>query len=160
MVDPHPDGMDGSQGIGGLIGKLAEPERPGTPGPSVHNPFETRLYPPFDDADKETCRPDLAVALYLGHLAVPEKSFALNPELHVTARTAPTFLLHVEDDPVDPVENLLVYDAALRKAGVPAEVHILFEGGHAFGLRATDAPITHWAGLVERWLESASVLSK
>jgi acetyl esterase/lipase len=76
------------------------------------------------------------------------------------ARTSLTFLLHAEDDPVDPVENLLVYDAALRKAGVPAEVHISCEGGHAFGLRATDAPITHWTGLVERWLESAGVLSK
>lgn len=76
------------------------------------------------------------------------------------ARTSLTFLLHAEDDPVDPVENLLVYDAALRKAGVPAEMHVFVNGGHAFGLRATDAPITHWTGLVERWLESAGVLSK
>ena len=76
------------------------------------------------------------------------------------ARTSPTFLLHAGDDPVDPVENSLVYDAALREAGVAAEMHVFVNGGHAFGLRATEAPITHWTGLVERWLENAGVLSK
>ena len=76
------------------------------------------------------------------------------------ARTSLTFLLHAEDDPVGPVENSLVFYAARRMAGVPAEVHAFVMGGHAFGLRATDAPITGWTGLVERWLESASVLSK
>jgi acetyl esterase/lipase len=52
-------------------------------------------------------------------------SIALNPDLQVTSRTPPTFLLQAEDDPVDPVENSLVYDSALRKAGVPAEMHCM-----------------------------------
>ena len=97
----------------------------------------------MDAADEESCRPDFAVALYPGHLAVPEKNFALNPDIQVTSRTPPTFLLQAEDDPVDPVENSLVYYSALRKAGVPAEMHVFVKGGHAFGLRPTD--IAHHA---------------
>jgi len=72
-----------------------------------------------DAADKESCRPDFAVALYPGHLAVPGTDFALNPDIQVSNQTPPTFLLQAEDDPTDPVDNSLVYYAALRKAGVP-----------------------------------------
>jgi acetyl esterase/lipase len=120
--------------------------------------FEKRLYTAVDAADKESCRPDFAVALYPGHLAVPEKAFALNPDLRVTGKTPPTFLLHAEDDPVDPVENSLVYYAALRKAGVPAELHVFVKGGHAFGLRKTEAPITGWPQLVETWLRTIGMM--
>src|SRR4029078_2529668 len=103
--------------------------------------------PAVDAADKESCRPDFAVALYPGHLAVREKDFALNPDIQVSSQTPLTFLLHTfllqaEDDPVDPVENSLVYYAALRKAGVPAEMHVFVKGGHAFGLRPTECAIT------------------
>jgi acetyl esterase/lipase len=75
-------------------------------------------------------------------LAVPERNFELNPDIHVSRQTPPTFLLHAEDDPTDPVENSLVYYAALRKAGVLAELHVYVKGGHAFGLRRTESPIT------------------
>jgi acetyl esterase/lipase len=81
---------------------------------AISTTFEKRLYPPADAADRERCRPDFAVALYPGHLAVPEEQFALNPDVHVTPQTPPTFLLQAEDDPVDPVENSLVYYSALR----------------------------------------------
>ena len=122
--------------------------------------FEKRLYPPVDAADKESCRPDFAVALYPGHLAVRETGFALNPALHVSNRTPPTFLLQAQDDPTDPVENSLVYYAALRKAGVPAEMHVFVTGGHAFGLRRTESPITGWPQLVETWLGTIGMISK
>ena len=122
--------------------------------------FERRLYPAVDAADKESCRPDFAVALYPGHLAVREKDFALNPDIQVTSATPPTFLLHAQDDPVDPVEHSLVYYSALRKAGVPAEMHVYVKGGHAFGLRPTESPITRWPQLVETWLAAIGVISK
>jgi acetyl esterase/lipase len=122
--------------------------------------FEKRLYPAVDAADKESCRPDFAVALYPGHLAVSEKDFALNPDIQVTSRTPPTFLLQATDDPVDPVENSLVYYSALRKAGVPAEMHLYVKGGHAFGLRPTESPITRWPQLVETWLAAIGMISK
>ena len=119
--------------------------------------FEKRLYPPVDAADQESCRPDFAVALYPGHLAVPERNFELNPDLHISGQTPPTFLLHAQDDPTDPVENSLVYYAALRKAGVPAEMHVYLKGGHAFALRPTQSPITGWPQLVEVWLKTIGI---
>lgn len=122
--------------------------------------FERRLYTAVDAADRESCRPDFGVALYPGHLAIPEKDFALNPDIQVTSRTPPTFLLQAEDDPVDPVENSLVYYSALRKAGVPAEMHVYVKGGHAFGLRPTDSPITRWPQLVETWLATIGMTSR
>ena len=127
---------------------------------AISTNFEKRSYPPVDAADRESCRPDFAVVLYPGHLAVPETQFALNPAIHVTPRTPPTFLLQAEDDPVDPVENSLVYASALRKAGVPAEVHLFATGGHAFGLRRTEHPITRWPELMEAWLRTIGMVSK
>lgn len=122
--------------------------------------FVQRLYPPVDAADKESCRPDVAIALYPGHLAVPERGFVLNPDFRVTSRTPPTFLLQAQDDPVDPVENSLVYYSALKSAGVPAEMHVFVKGGHAFGLRPTNSPITRWPQLAETWLASIGVIGR
>jgi len=122
--------------------------------------FEKRLYPVVDAADQVSCRPDFAVALYPGHLASAEKNFALNPDIHVTSQTPPTFLLQAEDDPVDPVENSLVYFGALKKAWVPVEMHLFAQGGHAFGLRRTKFPITAWPQLVEAWLGTIGMISE
>jgi hypothetical protein len=77
-------------------------------GGRAEHTFREAPLPAVDAADKESCRPDFAVALYPGHLAVPENDFALSPDIHVTRQTPPTFLLRAEDDPVDPVENSLV----------------------------------------------------
>jgi len=93
-------------------------------------------------------------------LAVPEKDFALNSDLRVSHQTPPTFLLQAEDDAVDPVENSLVYYAALRKAWVPAEMHVYVKGGHAFGLRRTESPITGWPQLLETWLGAIGMISR
>jgi acetyl esterase/lipase len=73
------------------------------------------------------------------HLSLAQDSLALNPDIrtHITPQTPPTFLLQNEDDPVDRVENMLSYFAALKKAGVPVEMHSYATGGHAFGLRRT-----------------------
>jgi acetyl esterase/lipase len=146
-IDPHRIGVLGFSAGGHMVAAM-----------STH--FDKRLYPMVDAADRESCRPDFAIALYPGHLAVPERGFALNPDLRVTNRTPPTFLLQAEDDPVDPVENSLVYHAALRKAGVPAELHLYVKGGHAFGLRRTSLPITEWPPLVERWLQTIGMISR
>jgi acetyl esterase/lipase len=127
---------------------------------AISTHFEKRLYPRVDAADAASCRPDFAIALYPGHLAVLERGFALNPDIRVTRQTPPTFLLQAEDDPVDPVENSLVYHAALRKAGIPVELHLYVKGGHAFALRRTSSPITEWPELVEKWLGTIGVIAK
>ncbi|HXM10342.1 MAG TPA: prolyl oligopeptidase family serine peptidase [Terriglobales bacterium] len=86
------------------------------------------------------------------------KPFELNPYVPVTRQTPPTFVLQAEDDPIDDVENSLVYYAALKKAGVPAEMHLYAHGGHAFGLRRTEFPITAWPQLVETWLGTIGMI--
>src|SRR6202162_4386671 len=120
--------------------------------------FEQRLYPAVDAADKESCRPDFAVALYPGHLWIDDKKFELNREIHVTGKTPPTFLLQAEDDPVDNINHSLVYYIALKKAGVPVEMHLYAHGGHASGLRRTKLPITEWPQLVETWLVTIGMI--
>jgi acetyl esterase/lipase len=87
------------------------------------------------------------------------KEFELNPTVPVSAKTPPTFLLQAVDDPVDEVDNSLVYFIALKKAGVSVELHLYAHGGHAFGLRRTKSPITRWPELVEKWLGEIGVIS-
>jgi dipeptidyl aminopeptidase/acylaminoacyl peptidase len=76
----------------------------------------------------------------------------LSPNVNVTAETPPTLLVHAGDDASVPVENSLLMYAALRKAGVRSELHVLDQGGHGFGLRAvTDKDVAAWPALVESW---------
>ena len=144
-VDPHKVGVLGFSAGGHLVAAV-----------STH--FDRRVYAAVDAADSQSCRPDFAVALYPGHLFDYEKS-ALMPDLRVTKDTPPTFLLHAENDPVDGVSNTLVYYDTLKNAGVPAEMHLYAEGGHAFGLRPTKHPITAWPRLVEAWLETIGMVA-
>jgi acetyl esterase/lipase len=115
--------------------------------------FDQRLYDPVDEADKTSCRPDFAVIVYPGYLALSQQNFAANPEIHVTEKTPPSFIVQAEDDPVH-VENSTVYFLALKNAKVPAEMHLYANGGHGYGLRRTDLPITDWPKLVETWLHT------
>jgi acetyl esterase/lipase len=120
--------------------------------------FEQRLYDPVDAADGLSCRPDFAVIVYPGYLALAEQNFAPNPDIHVSDRTPPSFIVQAEDDPVH-VENATVYFLALKNAKVPAEVHIYAEGGHGYGLRRTELPVTTWPLSVETWLHTIHVLA-
>jgi acetyl esterase/lipase len=124
--------------------------------------FEKRLYPAVDAADGESCRPDFAVAVYPGHLWIDDEKFELNPDIgsHITRRTPPTFLVQAEDDFVDGVNQSLVYYIGLKKAGVPVEMHLYAQGGHAFGLRRTTLPVTAWPELMETWLGTIGMISK
>lgn len=122
--------------------------------------FDTRTYPAVDDADKLSCRPDFTLLIYPAYLtSKTDHGPTLAAELNVTANTPPSFLIQAEDDAVG-VENTLVYYAALRTAKVPAEAHLYPIGGHGYGLRSTEKPITGWPRLAEPWLRSLGVLSK
>jgi acetyl esterase/lipase len=167
-IDPHKIGVLGFSAGGHLSAAI-----------STH--FEKRLYAAVDAADKETCRPDFAVAIYPGHLSLSaaewdakqgakkfvlrhpanaDKDLGLNPDVPVTAQTPPTFLLQAEDDHVDDVNDSLAYYIALKNAGVPVEIHLYAHGGHAFGLRRTESPITAWPLLVETWLATIGMIPK
>ena len=153
QIDPHKIGVLGFSAGGHLVAAI-----------STH--FKQRLYPAVDAADKESCRPDFAVALYPGHLwswpGKPDERMELNPDIatHITSRTSPTFLLQNEDDHVDSVNDSLVYYIALKSAGVPVELHSYAQGGHAFGLRTTKYPATRWPQLVETWLRTIGMISE
>jgi len=148
---------------------------------NISTHFDRRAYAPVDAADKVSCRPDFAVAVYPGHLSIAaagwdakqgarkfvlhypataDKQFGLNPDIPVTRQTPPTFLLQAEDDHVDNVNDSLAYYIALKKAGVPVEMHLYAQGGHAFGLRRTKFPITGWPQLVETWLGTIGIISE
>lgn len=125
---------------------------------AVSTHFEKRLYEPIDAADQMSCRPDFAVIVYPGYLALSEQNFAANPEIHVTDKTPPTFIVQAEDDPVH-VENSTVYFLMLKQAKVPAEMHLYAQGGHGYGLRRTELPVTEWPELVEKWMRTIRVLT-
>ena len=144
-IDPHKVGVLGFSAGGHMVA-------------AVSTRFEHRVYPPVDAADRESCRPDFAVALYPGHL-FDDRTSRLNSDIHVTRDTPPTFLVHAENDHVDPVSNSLIYYDELRNAGAPVEMHLYAEGTHAFGLRKTPLPITGWPRLVEAWLRTIGMMS-
>ena len=147
-IDPHKIGVLGFSAGGHIVADI-----------STH--FEKRAYAPVDAADKESCRPDFAVAIYPGHmLENTTKEFELNPLIPVTHETPPTFLLQAEDDNVDGVNQSLVYYIALKNARIPVEMHLYAQGGHAFGLRRTKFPITAWPQLVETWLQTIGMTSR
>lgn len=111
-IDPNKIGVLGFSAGGHLVASI-----------STH---QKRIYAPVDKADEERCRPDFAVSLYPGHMSANEKAdlSRINPTIRVSGQTPPTFLVHAQDDPVDPVEFSLLYYAALRTEKIPVEMHL------------------------------------
>jgi acetyl esterase/lipase len=123
-----------------------------------------------DPIDRMNCRPDFAVLGYpvvsmtapwthqgskrnlLGENPPPELAQNLSGELQVTAQTPPTFIFHTNADTGVPAENSIYYFLALRKAGVPAEMHIFQKGPHGVGLGMDDFALGEWPRLMENWL--------
>ena len=147
QIDPHKIGVIGFSAGGHMVAAM-----------STH--FDKRLYPAVDAADKESCRPDFAIACYPGHLWGGDDNLELNPNIPITRDTPPTFLLQAEDDHVDNVNQSLVYYIALKNAGVRVEMHLYAQGGHGFGLRPAKFPITEWPHLVEKWLGTIRMTSE
>lgn len=122
--------------------------------------FGTRSYEPIDAADKLSCRPDFAVAAYPGYL-VDKDTWALLPTVHIPANTPPVMLVHAYGD-TEPGSNSAqsaVMYLALRKAGIPTELHIYAAGDHGFGIRKTDQPISTWGDRCLDWLRHLGMLT-
>ena len=145
-IDPHKIGVIGFSAGGYMVAAT-----------STH--FDKRSYPPADAADQESCRPDFAIACYPGHLWDYDNDLNLNPNVHVTTNTPPTFLLQAENDNIDGVNQALTYYIGLKKVGVPVEMHLYADGRHGFGLRRTDLPIGVWPQLAEKWLMTIGMIS-
>lgn len=130
-----------------------------------------------DPIDRASSHPDFLVLAYpvitgrapyvhqgsfrnlLGDNPDPALVDELSNELHVTADTPPTFLFHTSNDTTVPVENSVMFYLALRKAGVPAEMHIFQSGPHGVGLALNDAALQAWPPLLATWLRERGLLT-
>jgi acetyl esterase/lipase len=119
----------------------------------------TRTYPAVDTADRISCRPDFSVLIYPAYLTLKEQGDKINPETAVTSNTPPAFIAMTQDDPVR-VESALFYSVALKQAGVPFELHIYPKGGHGYGLRRNENPVTAWPDRATEWMRARGLLKK
>jgi acetyl esterase/lipase len=101
-------------------------------------------------------RPNFQMILYPGWTSGADGK--VNPSLQPTPQVPPTFLVQAENDYTAHVESSLVYFEALKDAKIPAELHVFTQGGHGFGLRPTDKPISYWPALAETWLHTIHIL--
>jgi acetyl esterase/lipase len=129
-----------------------------------------------DPIDRAGSRPDFAILCYpvitlteawthqgsktalLGPNPDPALARSLSNETQVTAATPPTFLFHTNADTTVPVENSVQYFLALRRAGVPAELHVLKDGGHGVGLAMQDPALSEWPRLLANWLRASGLV--
>jgi acetyl esterase/lipase len=120
--------------------------------------------------DKST-RPDFSILIYpvitmdknIAHMGSRNNLIGTHPteamiklysnELHISAQTPPTFILHATDDNAVPVENSLNYYQGLKKNGVPVEMHIFPSGGHGFALALGKGALEKWPELLLNWMK-------
>lgn len=129
-----------------------------------------------DPIERVSSRPDFAILSYpvisfttpyvhkgsrtnlLGENPDPKLVEYLSNELQVTPQTPPTFLFHTNEDTGVPAENSVLYYLALRKAGVPAELHIYEPGRHGVGLAPTHPVLSSWGGRLSDWFKTRGLL--
>jgi acetyl esterase/lipase len=132
-----------------------------------------------DPIERASCRPDFAILAYpvitflpphahmgsrknlLGDRADDEKLVeSLCNDKQVTEKTPPTFLFHTNQDNGVVPENSILFYLALRKAKVPAELHIYEKGPHGVGLAPKDEVLTTWKERLADWLKGRGLLEK
>jgi acetyl esterase/lipase len=130
-----------------------------------------------DPIDRVSSRPDFMILAYpvisltteyvhkgsrknlLGDPYDPALAEQLSNEKQVTSRTPPTFLFHTDDDAGVPVENSVLFFLALKKAKVPAEMHIYQKGKHGVGLAQSDPVLSTWPDRLKDWLQIRGLLA-
>jgi dienelactone hydrolase len=113
---------------------------------------EERTYTPVDDADKASCGVNFALPIYPGGLTEKD-STQLRPYIKVTSKTPPMFFAVAQDDQGCQASCLAMYTALTREK-VPAEMHIFTHGGHGYGLRPTETPVTNWSRDAGNWMKA------
>lgn len=139
--------------------------------------FDAGLADAKDAIDRASSRPDFLILGYpvisfdpaithagsvrnlLGENPDPKLIETLSNELQVTPRTPPTFIFHTTNDGAVPVENSVRFFLALKKAAVPAEMHIFENGPHGVGLSLADPVLAQWPGLLASWLRARGLMT-
>jgi acetyl esterase/lipase len=123
--------------------------------------FEKRTYEAVDAIDQVSCRPDFAILCYSGYLKAKDKD-EIWPGLRIPAGTPPIFLAHANDDSPkvggSDAENSAFMYLALKRAGIPVELHIYASGNHDFGVRQNESLPSSWPKLCVNWLRSHRLL--
>nr|WP_321975377.1 alpha/beta hydrolase [uncultured Cohaesibacter sp.] len=159
----------------GLVGASAA----GHMASSIISEGEQLLNAPVDEVDGLSARPDFAILLYpvvtledpfahvdsrtclLGKGAGEELVRQYSSQQRITKNAPEVFLVLADDDPAVPADNSILLYQALRRAGVKAEMHIFRDGGHGFGIRATNGlPVSGWPALCRAWLKRIGMLEE
>jgi acetyl esterase/lipase len=140
-IDPNRVGAIGFSAGGHLAAVL-----------STHPEFQGKNVP----LSMIDARPNFQMLIYPGSLRGSDGK--VNPAVVPTPAIPPTFLVQAENDNAAHVETAIVYYQALKDAQIPAEIHLFAQGGHGFGLRPTELPISHWPALAEAWLHTIHIL--
>lgn len=119
--------------------------------------FDRRSYAAVDEIDRVSCRPDFAIPVYSGYLKATN-ALELAAAIRVPKDAPPMFLVHGGDDIVSPPENSVLMYLALKRAGIPAELHVYADTTHDFGVRPGTRPYTKWTDACLLWLRDSGFL--
>lgn len=121
--------------------------------------FDTKCYEPTDNVDEVSARPNFMIPIYAAYLADGYKDdrAELGPLVTVTDQTPPTFLAVTWDDKFRGAQSALLF-AKLKEHGVAAELHAYSKGGHGYGIRKTDHPVSNWHHQLEAWMNTSGFL--
>jgi acetyl esterase/lipase len=123
----------------------------GQVGAILHTADGVAAYDSIDDVDNESCRPDFSMLIYPWR-AYDEATQNLLPEIKVTAKSPPAFIVHTHDDRSTSLGSVLIY-AGLKRHNVPAELHVYGNGGHGYGMRPVNgSDIGTWPARASEWL--------
>jgi len=120
--------------------------------------FDRRAYEPLDAVDQHSCRPDFAVLIYPAYLVAKDKD-VLKSDIRVRKECPPMFFAHAANDGVK-ADNSIFTFLALKRAGVPAELHVYVSGGHGFGLRPSQDACSTWPQRCAEWFMAQGILKK
>jgi acetyl esterase/lipase len=119
--------------------------------------YDKRAYPPIDAVDEVSCKPDFGVPIYPGGVIVKGSTDGeLAPEIRINKQTPHMFIAQATDDPGS--DNSVYLYLALKRAGVPAELHMYTHGGHGFGIRPTGKPAATWTDRCLDWMKSEGIV--
>ena len=118
---------------------------------SSHMPTDTAEYEPIDAIDKQALLPDFSLLIYPWRV-LDDSTGELLPQIRLSERSSPTFIVHTRDDRSSSIGSVLIY-AGLKKHNIPAELHIYENGGHGYGMRQREnSNIGTWPARATDWL--------